>query len=63
MKTLTTMILGSALMLGSAFAAQTNKPATSGDKTAPTTEKKNKKHGKKGVKKAAPATTPAAPSK
>lgn len=64
MKTLTTMILGSALVLGSAFAAQTNQPAPSGDKKAPTTtEKKHKKHGKKSTKKAAPESTPAAPSK
>ena len=66
MKTLTTMILGSALTLGLSFAAQqpsTTNPSDS-TKTAPKAKKHSKK-GKKAQKHTAPtAATPApAPSK
>ena len=60
MKTLSALILGGALTLGTAMAQDAPKPANS---TAPATQTKAKKHRKHQKKGATAATaTPAAPS-
>jgi hypothetical protein len=58
MKILTSLIAGSALMLGTAFAQ--NAPAPAAPVTKQAKVKKHRKHHKKGA--AATATTPAASS-